>query len=49
MTGVLMKRGNLDTKTEMLGACHVMTEVKLPQANEGQRLLPNHQKLGGVE
>lgn len=49
MTSVLIKRGNLGTKTEMLGECHVMTGVMLSQANRGQRFLANHQKLGGME
>lgn len=50
MTGVLIKRGNLDTETSMVGECHVNIKAEIralpQQAKECQRLLANHHKLG---
>ena len=46
MSGVLTKRGNLNTETETQGEHQMEAGVTLSQAKEHQRLGIIHQKLG---
>lgn len=50
MTGVLMKKGNVDTETCTQGECQVEMKLEIRtkqvQATEDQRLPANHQNLG---